>query len=154
ASLPDGRVLITGGSNGSVPVATSEVFDPTTNTVSAGPAMSSPRMGHSATTLLDGRVLLAGGNDGSADLASAEIFDASAGSFSPASSGLVTARQGHLAFLLPLNNSVLILGGSSSGVPVANTELFTPWLGSFSATGPLTTGRSSASGSAMQLEGL
>src|SRR5262249_60316895 len=92
ARLGDGRVLITGGSNGNVPVSTSDLFDPTTNTVSAGPVMTSPRVGHSATSLLDGRVLVAGGNNGSADLASAEVFDPATGGFAAVPASLAAPR--------------------------------------------------------------
>src|SRR4029077_11451409 len=93
AILADGRVLLVGGSNGTVPLATTEIFDPKSNSVSAGPAISAPRMGHSATTLLDGRVLVAGGNNGSADVASAEIYDPSTGNFAVLASSLGSPRR-------------------------------------------------------------
>ena len=154
ALLADGRALIVGGFNGSAPLASTDIFDPAAASVAPGPSLAAPRFGHSATTLLDGRVLVAGGSNGQTDLTSAEIFDPSAGTFSPATSALATPRQGHLAFLLPHNNNVLIVGGTSAGAPVAASELFTPWQGTFAGTGALTTARSSASGSAMQQDGL
>ena len=75
AVLQDGRVLFVGGNNGkqqnaaTVALATSDLYDPATESVSAGPALSTPRQGLSATTQLDGKVFVAGGNNGSADLA-------------------------------------------------------------------------------------
>ena len=63
--LPDGRVLAAGGED---PMgddyhlySSTEIFDPDTNTWSAGPGLSQPRSSHSATLMPDGSVLLAGG---------------------------------------------------------------------------------------------
>ena len=109
AVLQDGRVLIVGGQcsgsaqtcpNGTGPLASSDIYDPSTGSVSAGPAMSTARQGLSATTQLDGKVFVAGGNNGSVDLASTEVYDPAAGKFA-VSANLATARQGHQAFLLP-----------------------------------------------------
>ena len=116
--------------------------------------MSTQRSGHSATVMLDGRVLIVGGNNGSADLASAEIFDPVTGTIAAVASSLTTPRQGHLAFLLPNNNTVLIVGGTSAGAPLASAEVFTPWLGTFAATGSLSTARSFSAGSPMKQDGL
>ena len=77
----------------------------------------------SATTLLDGHVLVAGGNDGTQDLATAEIFDVDLGIFW-ATSSMLAPRSGHLAMLLPHNNSVLIAGGTSNGAAVTSVERF------------------------------
>lgn len=81
--LPDGRVLITGGSRleGSflVDLDTAEVFDPDTNTFSALPdGMVHTRATHVMLDLGGGRVLLYGGSD--ADLRPS-LFDAAAGTF-------------------------------------------------------------------------
>lgn len=69
--MPNGRVLITGGSTSfdlanplslfTGLLATSEIFDPTTNTFVPGPTMLEPRAFHTSTTLTTGRVLVAGG---------------------------------------------------------------------------------------------
>jgi Galactose oxidase, central domain len=63
-SLPDGRVLVTGGhqfnaSNSAV--ETAEVYDPGTGSFMPVGSMSVAREGHTATLLSDGRVLVAGG---------------------------------------------------------------------------------------------
>ncbi|HJZ73477.1 MAG TPA: hypothetical protein VKE51_17160, partial [Vicinamibacterales bacterium] len=128
ARLLDGRVLIVGGSDGNAPLAIAEIFDPATGSIAPLPAsLATPRMKLSATTLLDGHVLVAGGNDGVQDLATAEIFDAELGIFW-ATSSLHTPRSGHVAMLLPNNNTVLIAGGMSNGVPVASVERFAHWI--------------------------
>ena len=129
AALLDGRVLIAGGFDGTDPLASTSIYDPETNTVSAGPDLSTPRSGLTATTLLDGRVLVAGGAGASGELASAEIFDPATNAFTATDNTLSSARQNHLAFLLPHNNQVLILGGLAGGNPVAAAEYFTPWEG-------------------------
>ena len=153
ALLGDGRVLIAGGSDGSTALSSTNIFDPATGQVSAGPALSTARAGASATALVNGKVLVAGGSDGSSDLASAEVYDPAADSFSATAGGLATARQGHLAFLLPFNNQVLVVGGTSGGEPTASAELFAPWNDGFSATGDMSEARAGAAGSALKLEG-
>src|SRR6185295_16975978 len=61
--LPDGRVLITGGSAfaNEAPMPWAEVFDPETRRFEATGPMSVPRIDHVAVALADGRVLVAGG---------------------------------------------------------------------------------------------
>ena len=64
--LPDGRVLAVGGleildDGNYVPLSTTEIFDPITNTWSPGPDLSQPRASHSATLMPDGSVLIVGG---------------------------------------------------------------------------------------------
>jgi len=63
--LPDGRVVVAGGAQGTlqapVSIASTEVFDPTTDTWSAGPTLNLARAGHFAALTPDGLVLLVGG---------------------------------------------------------------------------------------------
>jgi N-acetylneuraminic acid mutarotase len=63
--LSDGRVLAAGGEDPMgddyLLYSSTEIFDPDTNTWSAGPDLSQPRSSHSATLMPDGSVLLAGG---------------------------------------------------------------------------------------------
>ena len=76
--LDDGRVLIVGGRNqfGTVLTVTL-LFDPETNSLSAGGELNGPHSGHSATLLKDGPILVAGGSDDAKPLKSAEIYDPS-----------------------------------------------------------------------------
>src|SRR5260370_15299552 len=58
AMLPDGRVLINGGSNDSA----TTIYNPATNTWSVGPLMNIPRAYQGDTTLSTGQVLTLGGS--------------------------------------------------------------------------------------------
>ena len=72
--LKDGRVLISGGDNGSEVLDSAEVFNPSTGQFGPADSMSSARKAHTATLLHDGQVLIAGGDDGSEVLNSAELY--------------------------------------------------------------------------------
>src|SRR6059058_1548183 len=125
-ALSDGRVLITGGrdSAGNI-VAVSEIFDPATETSTAGATLTTPRVDHTATLLPDGRVLVAGGNDGNGPVNSAEIFDGSGFHVLPS---MGAARARHTATLLN-SGQVLIAGGDAAGT----AEIFDPTTDSFSS---------------------
>ena len=69
--LNDGRVLVTGGTGAK---ASTEIYDPSTNSWSSGVDMIEWRYRHVATTLDDGRILVTGGNGKDEVLAEAELF--------------------------------------------------------------------------------
>ncbi|MEY2509690.1 MAG: hypothetical protein QOE26_453 [Verrucomicrobiota bacterium] len=122
--LPDGKVLVAGGSNSSGFLASAELYDPTSGTWTATGSLSSGRSGHSATLLPNGKVLVVGGGGDSGFLASAESYDPASGTWS-VSGSLVTTRQSHTATLLP-NGKVLIAGGSNDTGALASAELYGP----------------------------
>jgi hypothetical protein len=156
--LVDGRVLIVGGwtNNGSglstttESLASSEIYDPATETFSPGGNMSSPRAGHTATRLASGKVLIVGGQNDQGALATAELYDPQTNSFSKC--GFMTApRTGQTATLLP-SGKVLVAGGASADalfpgsiapqVPLLPTaELYDPNTNSFVSTGSMHDGR-------------
>ncbi|MEM7305628.1 MAG: kelch repeat-containing protein [Planctomycetota bacterium] len=118
SSLPDGRVLLTGGLDpyfpGSQPfhVASAELFDPDSQSfVPSFAKLGIPRSRHTATELLDGRVLVVGGiGPGGTVLASAELYDPITDAFAPAAT-MAVPRVFHTATLLP-GGRVLVVGGS------------------------------------------
>ncbi len=65
--LPNGNVAVCGGAQGTLTAPTSiadvEIFDPTTNTWAAAPALTAPRSGHAASVMPDGTLILFGGQD-------------------------------------------------------------------------------------------
>ena len=147
--LPDGRILVVGGTNttgvdgtASTFYATAEIYDPATGTWSAtGSLTTGGRALHTASYLPGGRVLVVGGWNGSAALSSAEIYDPTTGTFS-ATGSLTTARAEHRAWVL-FDGRVLIAGGfDSSGAPIASAEIYNPATGTFSPTaGPMAAAR-------------
>ncbi len=126
ATLPDGRVLIAGGTDGAGPLAAAELFDPVTGTSQFAASLAVARAGLSATTLLDGHVLVAGGNDGHNDVAMAEIYDPELGFFWETES-MNTPRSRHVAMRLPGSNTVLVAGGMSNGVALKSAEQYAHW---------------------------
>jgi hypothetical protein len=76
AMLPDGRVLIVGGSHERTGLGYGEIYDPKTGTFSKTGPLGTPRLLPTATTLQDGTVLIAGGTGPQDEiLSSAELFN-------------------------------------------------------------------------------
>jgi Kelch motif. len=142
-ALPDGRVLVAGGSLEEGSTKGAEIFDSDTGRFSPLPAMLTTRHSHTATLLPDGKVLIVGGyGEGTATLATAEIFDSKANSFAPTGS-LLAARAGHVAVLLD-NGKVLIAGGVGPEWHfLSSAELYDPATGKFSPTGNMVVARES-----------
>jgi hypothetical protein len=119
--LPDGRVLVAGGEDGSVTVLNStEIYDPTQDRwISAAP-MAVGRFGHLATPMANGDVLVAAGlgeapNRLNISLTSAEIYD-------PGTNLWVTVAsmgEEHVADTATLlrNGMVLVVGATGQSRP-------------------------------------
>jgi Kelch motif protein len=107
ALLPDGRVLMTGGTTPvdiNTTLASAEVFDPVSSTFSGTMPMRTSRHGHALATLLDGRVMVVGGETatggGGSAVSQAEVYDPRTGTFADAGT-MVAASGGRLAIPLP-----------------------------------------------------
>lgn len=139
--LPDGKVLIAGGHDRTVALASAELFDPATGGFSDTGSMTSPRAGHEATLLSNGKVLITGGMvTGSKFLASAELYDPATRRFTP-TGGMRIAREAHRATLLK-SGKVLITGGLSPVWPQQKlAEIYDPATGMFSPAGEMTVSR-------------
>ena len=76
--LANGNVLVSGGNNqtvnGATPLASAELYNPTTGTWSTTGSMSNARAGHTSTVLHNGNVVNAGGSDAVNELNSAELY--------------------------------------------------------------------------------
>ena len=132
APLPDGEVLIAGGSNGSSFLQSAELFNPVTETFTALPATGNTQLAVGresavAAALPNGDVLIAGGTGNTGCVPTTEIFDPGSGTFSQlsASGNLHTCVVGATAAPVP-NGDVLIAGDS------ANAQLFNPSADTFS----------------------
>jgi hypothetical protein len=121
--LPNGKVLVLGGSNGSSTLSSAEVYDPASGTWRTVASMASPHIDHAATLLPSGKVLVSGSGSGPGPALSAEVYDPASDTWSTAAS-MTSPRGGHTATLLP-NGKVLVSGGHN-GSYLASAELYTP----------------------------
>ena len=159
--LPDGRVLVAGGTTGTSAVAargvtlasirtvaappealkTAELFDPATGTFSPTGSMTTARASHTATALLDGRVLFVGAGDVYPSDTSAELYDPGTGTFHRTGS-MTIGRFRHTSTLLR-DGRVLITGGVDidTSFSYASAELYDPGDGTFSSAGLMHTAR-------------
>ena len=135
--LKDGRVLIAGGHRGRRPSVTihasTEIYNPSGGTFTAGGNLTVRRHKHDAALLADGRVLIVGGSDerdGSGAYRNAEVFNPAGGTFTAVKNNMNAARyklQG--TAILLTNGKVLIAGGAD------RAEVFDPATDSFSTAG-------------------
>jgi N-acetylneuraminic acid mutarotase len=149
--LPNGKVLVTGGSGDptGAAIASVEIFDPATGTWKLTNSMSDARILHTATLLPNGRLLVTGGliGIGATDpmIAGTEIFDPATETWTPIGD-LKDARANHTATLLA-GGQVLVAGGRpapTSTIPdpeIGSAELLDPAIGNWTATGDLTSRR-------------
>lgn len=123
--LPDGRVLVVGGRDGSGPLKASELYDGGTLAVSG--ALPVARSEHAAVLLPDGRVLVTGKVlVGMQTIGTSDLFDPSCACFTPTAGKMLSARSSHTATLLP-DGRVFVAGGSPASDGAADTsELFDP----------------------------
>ncbi|MFO0551317.1 MAG: kelch repeat-containing protein [Polyangiaceae bacterium] len=129
ALLPNGRVLVAGGSgpinNLITALSSAELYDTSNGTWLAAPAMSHARLGHTSTTLANSQVLIAGGwNPSDGRLSAVEHYDPSSSTWLP-TAPLNTGREHHSATLLA-DGRVLVAGGLSPVGTEATAEIYEP----------------------------
>ena len=140
--LPNGTVLIAGGTNGSGAISDAEIFTFTpaagttpadgvwtsagagTATATTCPSLCTASYSHTATLLSDGTVLIVGGSGAGGALSRVELFNPAIAtlSFSTQSYTLSTARYNHIATSLA-DGTVLIAGGDNATGTLASAEL-------------------------------
>lgn len=134
--LPNGKVLVAGGSDNQKPLVSAELYDPATGHWTATGNSSSAFVVATATLLQNGKVLVVGGG---ADVV--QLYDPANESWS-VTGNLHQARRFHTATLLP-NGKVLVAGGSAGGTSMESAEIYDPATGTWAVTGNLGTKRSS-----------
>lgn len=112
--MPDGRVLVIGGTDvgTGLPTTSCEFFDPGTQSWSAGPTLNVARQHHTATLMPNGDVLVTGGGDsgiGGNSIISCELLPFGGPAWNIVGQ-MTRSRQDHAAVLLP-NGRVLVIAG-------------------------------------------
>lgn len=151
--LPDGRVLVAGGTKGdgqnrlfsvddllTTSLRTTEIYDPVSDSWSAGPNMSEPKAGAVSVTLNNGEVMIAGG------VTFQTIFGIPIPDFSekvvfydPAGNSFRTRSMREKRALFGMtklqDGRVLIAGGGGGDIfnigPIKKTEIYDPVADSF-----------------------
>jgi len=139
--LPNGTVLVAGGCTASgcgTTTATSEIYNPATNSWSVTGSLTLARALHSTVLLNTGKLLAIGGLAG-VPTTSCEFYDPAAGTWSNAAS-TNQARYLNGTSVLP-DGKVLVSGGVITRYPMNSAELYDPASNTWSLTGNLTTGR-------------
>ena len=155
--LKDGRVLIAGGSDGSI-VNTAELFDPVagtfgcsglggsnTTTGFCNNTMTDSRDDHTSTLLVTGPnagdVLIVGGLDASGVVQqTAELYSPATGNFT-ATGNMTHARYLHTATQLSSGKILFTGGEDGTGTVLATAEVYDPVAATFTQVGNMTTAR-------------
>jgi N-acetylneuraminic acid mutarotase len=144
--LQNGKVLVAGGSNGSVylvSLSSAELYDPATGTwdnTGSLTVLLGRGPGHTATLLTNGKVLVAGGHNILGALSSAELYDPATGTWTSTGS-MAVGRWYHTATTLT-NGKVLVAGGidNTDGI-TSSAELYDPATGIWENTGSMAVAR-------------
>ncbi len=118
--LPDGRVIVAGGTGTGAALTSTEIYNPATGTWSSGPVLSTGRTGALLTLLTTGKVLIAGGTSGNAFgtpyLNTTELLDPGLG-FDSAWRPQVTTASINVGRVLSISGTTLrgISGASGGG---------------------------------------
>ena len=139
ATLPDGRVLIAGGYNGTSDITSAEAFNASTGTFSPVGSLGTARDSGFAAPLPDGRILVGGGYSNGTTLNTTEIFNPATNTFSPGPTVPVKAYGSAAATIS--NGRILIAGGYESGVNLylSSALVFDPSGNTFTTVAPLPT---------------
>lgn len=139
--LPNGQVLIAGGSNGNAILPSAEIFDPVSNAFHPTATMNSAHDFHAAALLPTGKVLIAGGFSVSTanrfvSTQQTEIYDPATSTFA-VSGSLLSPRAEFSAAVLPDGTVLLPAGLNDAPVFVNSAETYNSSSGTSTATGRL-----------------
>jgi N-acetylneuraminic acid mutarotase len=139
--LQSGKVLVTGGgfivgSGSSISItylASSELYDPVTNSWSSAGTLALARYDPSAVLLQSGKVLVVGGTGPTGTSNTAELYDPATNSWS--SAGTLAGVYTQNTATLLTSGKVLVTGG------LGTAELYDPATNSWSSASPMSVGR-------------
>jgi hypothetical protein len=143
--LPNGKVLVAGGINAANnPLATAELYNPSTGKWSLTGSLNVARDEHTAVLLSTGKVLAAGGeNSAGVTTNRTELYNPSTGKWT-FTGNLNISRLEHTVTML-MNGIVLIAGGNNVTVNtttvLASAELYNPSTGVWTKTGSMKNAR-------------
>ena len=123
--LPDQRLLIAGGTDGTDVVKFAETYDRKTDLWFDTFPMKTPRSHHTATLLPNGNVLVAGGFTtaaGTGATSTAEIFYPNTNTWVETGS-MISSRSFHTSVVLPDGN-VMVVGGFTEGSYLETAEVY------------------------------
>lgn len=145
--LPDGRVLIVGGTDDLTQLDRVSAYDPVTNEITAVAPMAEGRSNHAAVLLNDGRVLVAGGGKRELEdaITSTEIYDPVTDTWTFA--GRLSEPRLFPVYSMLSDGKVLVVGGKGK---LTGTDIFDPETDSWSTTCPMSIGRSDFAGSLLK----
>ena len=122
--LPNGKVLLAGGTNGSAALSSAELYDPLSGTFTATGSLAAVRYRCQMVLLPSGVALLAGGTSNSTTaLNTAQLYDPVAGTWRSTSNNMSNRRHGASLTLLQ-SGKVLAAGGDANTGPVATADLY------------------------------
>ena len=137
--LPNGKVLVAGGTNDFGTLASAELYDPASGTWTATGSLITARASHTATLLPNGKVLVAGGyGDFTFSRARNSTIRRAGPGRPPAASpphAIITRRR---CCLTARCSSQAVL---ATAAYLASAELYDPASGTWTATGSLATAR-------------
>lgn len=137
--LPDGSVLIAGGSSQNAQLKSAEIYDPASGTFAATGDLLESQSWHQATLLGNGKVLIAVGFPGTDRFtARAALFDPAGGTFS-ATGAYASANPVAYNGLIGVT-ATLLPDGKVLFASEPRAELYDPVSGTFSLTGSMVTG--------------
>jgi len=137
SALPDGRVIVCGGTGRPRFVTETEIYDPTTDSFSDGPIMIFGHSYHAAITLPNGNILILDGTE--YEYPHSEVYDWQKNEFS-VESRIASSESGHFAAMLP-TGKILIGGGVSDEVKAVSSNLYDPQSNSYKQSVTLTTNK-------------
>jgi len=127
--LDDGRVLIAGGTADDQVLATTEIYDPSSNTFAAGPTLLQARAHHAAVKVGKSAVAIIGGQNATRALVTVEFVTLNPDEVSLGPE-LLVARSYPAVEMVPGGSAIVVAGGfdksvtsAEVGVGVASAEI-------------------------------